>query len=144
MNNFTRSDFRRFLKRNRLFKPRCRDHSWTIFILIALSTFHSITHTIYESYIDIKTFRHLDLHRIIGYKFRFRRHDRFPSRTLWEFVDRANSVGFTCDIRQYHGLHESFNECRFSCANSSDNTQVNIPTGPFGDVLKNVYLLQYQ
>ena len=78
-----------------------------------------------------------DPHRLVGDEFRLGRHDGSAARRLGHAVERAEAVSLACDVRQDRRLHEAADEGRFAASHGTDDTDINIATGPFGYFLIN-------
>ncbi|MNZ84890.1 hypothetical protein D3C78_1036610 [compost metagenome] len=142
LDDLTGPDFCRFLKRNWLLKPRCRDHSWSILILVAFSAFYSVTHTVYQSNVNLKPFRNLDLDCVVRHELRFSGHNCFACCALRKLIHSSYPICLIRDVRQDNCFHEALDKCRFPRANRADDAKINVSAGTLGNVLENIHFFQ--
>ena len=81
-----------------------------------------------------RQFRQNDLCRLLRDKFRFRCHDRFPSRGLWQLVYSALPRMLILHKRKHHKIHKPFNKCGLSGSHRPHNSCVDLSIGTGIDI----------
>ena len=131
-NDLPRAEFRGFIKRNIVIKPRCSYHARLLPLAAAERTFHHIAHAIHHAQAQLNAIlADGERDRLIRNKFRLSCHNRFARTALRQFVHNSGQGIFVFNLRKNHKVHEPFDKCRFARSNGADDADVNIPSGTF-------------
>lgn len=120
--DFLRSDFRRFIERNRVAEPRRFHHSHLPVFEIAVAGIDDIADAI--DHADVDAQRIVDRYgdRVRGNEFRFDRRNRFSLSGQRQFVFRPLFIVLILNLIQNDHFHEPFDKTRFSYSDRSHDT----------------------
>ncbi|GAF24429.1 hypothetical protein JCM19047_4332 [Bacillus sp. JCM 19047] len=76
---------------------------------------------------------------MVWYKFWLRCHDLLTCCGLWKLILSPALICFIFNVWKHHKFHKFFNKGRFSRANRSNDSEINVATSSLRDIFEDIY-----